>query len=208
MLIGARVTDQADGEQSLYFVEAGQPFFLQACLIKPDGRPVNLEAAGEKTVRIRGRLLRENWKLVRERSVGGRLDTRWVREEIEEQSFVLEPAGRQDSRGRVPAVRRLITANVGSYIIELRAADDQGRDTLTRINFYSAGSGNVLWRRYDERRIDLVADSPSYAPGQTAKLLIKSPLQSGRYLMTIEREGILKILGWSCPIAHLTSCQS
>ena len=191
LLIGARLTDPLDDGSSLYFVEAGKPFTLQACLLRPDGRPFDLEAVGEEAVRIRGRVLRENWKMVRERSIGGRLDTRWVREEIEEQSFLLEAAGEKRPGGRVLAATELSASQVGFYIIELGSEDPEGRETLTRTNFYSTGSGNVLWQRYDENRIDLVADRPSYAPGERAKLLIKSPLQSGRYLLTVEREGIL-----------------
>jgi uncharacterized protein YfaS (alpha-2-macroglobulin family) len=188
LLIGARLPAPGDEEASLFFVQSGEPFRIQACLLEPDGTP--LESA--ETTRIRGRLLRENWKMVRERSIGGRVDTRWVREEIEEQSFVLEPAGGRDPGGRALAEAQLSTARVGYYIIELRGNDPEGRETLTRTDFYSTGSGNVLWQRYEEDRIDLVADRPGYAPGERARLLIKSPLEEGRYLLTVEREGILE----------------
>ena len=191
LLIGSRVSDRATGEQSLYFVEAGQPFTLQACALQPDGQPFEVE--GDRTVSdIRGRLLRENWKMVRERSIGGRVDTRWAREEIEEQSFLLTIPEKEDAQGRRLTSTELSAAQVGFYIVELRGADDQGRETLTRTSFYSTGSGNVLWQRYDENRIELVADRPSYAPGEAARLLIKSPLEAGRYLLTVEREGILE----------------
>ena len=192
LLIAARLTQRADGEDSLYFVGEQEPFYVQTCLVQPDGRPYDPTAADVNSLEIRGRLLRENWKMVRERSVGARIDTRWVREEIEEQRFVLESDGKKDSRGRILVTGQLRTSQVGAYIMELRAVDRQGRETLTRFDFYSTGSGNVLWQRYDERRIELVADKPGYAPGDTARLLIKSPLQKGSYLLTIEREGILE----------------
>ncbi|UCF96206.1 MAG: hypothetical protein JSV89_13580 [Spirochaetaceae bacterium] len=188
LLIGARITDE--DEQTLYFVGKQDPFTLQACLLEPEGRPYDPESG--KSLKILGRLLRENWKMVRERSIGGRIDTRWVREEVEERSFTLQTAGRKDSRGRLLIDLELATEQVGAYIIELRGTDRQGRETMTRLDFYSTGSGNVLWQRYDESRIDLVADRTSYAPGESAKLLIKSPLEAGRYLLTVEREGILE----------------
>jgi len=201
LLIGARLTPEAESEQSLYFVGEGKSFHLQACLLQPDGKPYEIAGsgtgAGRAGGRIEGRLLRENWKMVRERSIGGRIDTRWVREEIEEKLFSLEPDGKKDSRGRdargrVCATTRLSTSRVDAYIIELRTVDEQGRAALTRFDFYSTGSGNVLWQRYDEQRIDLVADKPSYGPGEKATLLIKSPLPRGNYLLTVEREGILE----------------
>lgn len=192
LLIGARLTQRIDGEESVYFVGEQEPFYVQTCLVQPDGRPYEPAAADADSLEIQGRLLRENWKMVRERSVGARVDTRWVREEIEEQRFVLESDGRKDSRGRTLVAGQLKTSQVGAYIVELRAVDQQGREALTRFDFYSTGSGNVLWRRYDERRIELVADKPSYTPGDRAQLLIKSPLRKGSYLLTIEREGILE----------------
>jgi hypothetical protein len=192
LLIGARLTDREEAGSSLYFVEAGEPFTLQACLVQPDGRPFGPEEGKGENLQLEGRLLRENWKMVRERSIGGRLDTRWVREEVEEQSFLLETADRKDPGGRVLASAQLSTAQVGFYIVELRGVDGQGRETLTRTDFYSTGSGNVLWQRYDENSIELVADQPGYAPGESARLLIKSPLEAGRYLLTVEREGILE----------------
>ena len=192
LLLAARLTQQIDGEESLYFVGEQEPFYVQTCLVQPDGRPYDPAAADVNSPEIQGRLLRENWKMVRERSVGARIDTRWVREEIEEQRFVLETDGKKDSRGRIIVAGQLKTSQVGAYIMELRAVDRQGREALTRFDFYSTGSANVLWQRYDERRIELVADKPGYAPGDRAQLLIKSPLQKGSYLLTIEREGILE----------------
>ncbi|MBN1836575.1 MAG: hypothetical protein JW820_12045 [Spirochaetales bacterium] len=193
LLIGARLAAGPGAEQPLYFVEAGKPFTLQACWVRPDGSPYGGgEAAGQAPPPLSVRLLREEWKMVRERSIGGRIDTRWLREEIEEGRFVLEAAPGGDARGRVLATREVRAAQVGSYILELRGADREGREALTRVDFYSTGSANVLWRRGDERRIDLVADRPSYAPGERARLLIKSPLEGGTYLLTVEREGILE----------------
>ena len=101
LLIGARLTRGPGDGEPLYFVGEKEPFTLTACLVRPDGsafRPEGSPAAG----RLEGRLLRESWKMVRERSIGGRLDTRWVREELEEGRFSLEP-GAADERGRVLA---------------------------------------------------------------------------------------------------------
>ena len=189
LLIGARLTrGPADGGP-LYFVGEKEPFTLTACLLRPDGSPF-VPAAGA-VGRLEGRLLRESWKLVRERSVGGLLDTRWVREELEEGRFTLDPGG-ADGRGRVLAQKELRTAQVGYYLVELRGRDEAGREALTRVGLYSTGSGSVLWRRADENRIELVADRPAYGPGERARLLVKSPLEKGRYLLTVEREGLLE----------------
>lgn len=219
LLIGAKLTrrpeaggpggeapgGEAPGDEApLYFIGQREPFVVTACLVRPDGsawRPeggggaggTGGQAAGRPAeTRLQGRLLRENWKMVRERSAGGRLDTRWVREEREEESFTLEPGPAADPRGRLLAAKELRTAQVGYYIVELRGRDEDGREALTRLGLYSTGSGSVLWHRDDESRIELVADRPSYAPGERARLLVKSPLERGSYLLTVEREGLLE----------------
>ena len=76
--------------------------------------------------------------------------------------------------------------------MEVEARDAKGRQTLTRISFYSTGSGEVVWQRADERRIDIVLDKPVYKPGDKARLLIKSPVTKGSYLVLVERDGILE----------------
>ena len=184
LLIGARLASARDREESLYFVTSGIPFFAAFTALDPLGAPYT----GAKE--LKGRLLRENWKMVREKGVGGRLDTRWEREEIEEKSFTVGLPGRRDAQGRQAAWQELATSAVGLYYLELSGKDRQGREALTRLEFYSTGSANVLWRRWDEKRIDLVADRPSYAPGDKARILVKSPLEKGRYLLTVEREGL------------------
>ncbi len=186
LLIGGRLAPAEGGEQALYFVSAGQPFTLQACALNPLGGLY--EGAG----RLEGRLLRENWKMTREKGVGGRVDTRWVREEIVEKTFTFQSGDRRDERGRLLAGEPLSTQQVGAYWIELRGKDRQGRRALTRFEFYSTGAADVLWQRYDEKRIELVSDKASYRPGDKARLLIKSPLSGGRYLLTVECEGIFE----------------
>ncbi len=198
LLIGARLSRGPGDGEPLYFVGQKEPFTVTACLVRPDGTPFRPEAgaaapavaAGAAAGRLEGRLLREEWKMVRERSVGGRLDTRWAREELEEGRFTLEPGA--EAGGRVLAAKELRTGQVGYYIVELRGRDGAGREALTRVGLYSTGSGSVLWQRGDENRIELVADRPSYAPGDRARLLIKSPLEKGLYLLTVEREGLLE----------------
>jgi uncharacterized protein YfaS (alpha-2-macroglobulin family) len=184
LLIGARLSSSRDKADALYFVTSGIPFFAAFTALDPLG------AAYSGARELKGRLLRENWKMVREKGVGGRLDTRWEREEIEEKSFTVGLPGRRDAQGRHLAWQELTTAAVGLYYLELSGKDRQGREALTRLDFYSTGSANVLWRRWDEKRIELVPDRPAYAPGDKAHLLVKSPLERGRYLLTVEREGL------------------
>jgi uncharacterized protein YfaS (alpha-2-macroglobulin family) len=46
--------------------------------------------------------------------------------------------------------------------------------------------------RKDDDKLELVAGADAYRPGETARILVKSPYESARALVTIEREFILK----------------
>jgi uncharacterized protein YfaS (alpha-2-macroglobulin family) len=79
----------------------------------------------------------------------------------------------------------------GQWEIRLRSRDHRDRPVLTRQNFYVSGAGWVRWGSDDVDRIALTADRSVYAPGDTARIMVRSPLSKGKYLLTLEREGII-----------------
>jgi hypothetical protein len=177
-MLGAKLTTDAKSEDSLYFVTKGQPFSLKVVSVDPDGKAYPSSA-------VNGRLLREDWKLVRELTVGGMVDTRYEKEVVEEKTFTVKP-------GQPFGAAQLSTQKSGSYAIELSGKDKKGRESFTRLTFYSTGSDEIVWQRSDERQLEIVPDKKIYAPGDTARLLIKSPLSKGTYLVSVEREGVLE----------------
>ena len=80
--------------------------------------------------------------------------------------------------------------NGGSFILRATATDSEGRTTTTELDFYALGEGYTAWRRYDHQRIDLLPEKTTYKPGETARILIKSPWEQATALITTEREGI------------------
>ena len=73
----------------------------------------------------------------------------------------------------------------------LRAtAADGNHKALTQLSFYALGAGYTAWERYDHNRFDLVPEQDTYKPGDTARLMIKSPWEQSTALLTVEREGI------------------
>src|SRR5262249_23721881 len=79
--------------------------------------------------------------------------------------------------------------NGGSYVLSATAADGD-RKAITQLSFYALGHGYTAWERYDHNRIDVVPEQETYTPGDTARLMIKSPWERATALMTVEREGI------------------
>ncbi len=78
----------------------------------------------------------------------------------------------------------------GSYTLEAKVKDEQGREALTEARVYVFGPGYVPWKNKQPGSIELVADRTEYHPGQTARILVKSPFRRSRGLLTIERNGI------------------
>ena len=78
----------------------------------------------------------------------------------------------------------------GLHVVEASITDEEGRVQRTKTSFYVSGSGWVSWGMRDDDRVDLVLDKAKYAPGETAKVLIKSPWPSAEAIITTEREGV------------------
>jgi alpha-2-macroglobulin len=177
-LLGAKLTADSRSDDSLYFVTKGTPFTLKVVSVDADGR--NLGSGN-----LSGQLIREEWQLVRERTVGEVVDTRYEKQDVVERTFTVRP-------GQPVGMIQLSTEKSGSYAIELSGKDRKGRPSLTRISFYSTGSDMILWQRSDERQIEIVPDKKLYKPGDTAHLLVKSPVASGSFLVSVERDGVLE----------------
>jgi uncharacterized protein YfaS (alpha-2-macroglobulin family) len=78
----------------------------------------------------------------------------------------------------------------GEYHLTATATDAAGHTTSTLLWFYATGAGYTAWERYDHNRIDLVPEKKTYRPGETARIMIKSPWEKATALLTTEREGV------------------
>ena len=80
--------------------------------------------------------------------------------------------------------------NTGLHFLTVKGKDAEGREfaTVTRIHVY--GSTEYPWQYEDGLRIKLVSEKKSYKPGETARILVLSPIE-GTALVTVEREKIL-----------------
>lgn len=80
----------------------------------------------------------------------------------------------------------------GTYVVRGSAKDDAGKTNSSEITIYVHGKDEIVWEQQNERRVDLVPDRKTYAPGDTAKLLVRSPFTTARGVVVVEREGISK----------------
>lgn len=131
---------------------------------------------------------RREWKSIRRRDPdSGRFTT--VSEPVEQP--VKTCALKSDANAVVRC--ELVPDQPGLYLIEATLTDAAGRRQVTTSSTYVAGGGWVSWQQRDDAVIELVPDRKRYAPGDTARVLVKSPWPDAEALITVEREGITSV---------------
>jgi uncharacterized protein YfaS (alpha-2-macroglobulin family) len=95
----------------------------------------------------------------------------------------------------------------GSYFFVARGKDSKGRALKTSLGFYVLGPTTTAWAASDEVKIGLIADKQTYAVGDTARFIVKSPFPRAHALVTVEREGVIyqehKLLEGTAPAIRL-----
>ncbi len=176
--IGGRVSTRLKGASSA-FVSTGEELLVAWVFVDPEGR---LYDRGVKERRIEAELFRVDWKIAQQQGVGGTVTTRYeMVEELED--------SKQIEDGRVTGSVNFTPSRGGLYRVRLNTVDDTGRSVATGLEFYATGADWIRWGG-DSDEIDLQTDREMFVPGETANILVKSPLPKGRYIVTVEREGI------------------
>jgi uncharacterized protein YfaS (alpha-2-macroglobulin family) len=159
-----------------YFADAEKGIDTEVIAVSLDG----LARAG---VDVHLELTRIQWNSVRRAVGNGFYEWDTERKEI--------PSGKWDvtTKGD-PAALHIPLPQGGEYRLVATAGDKEARTTVTRIWFYAVGAGYTSWQRYDHNRIDLVPEKKTYRPGDTARIMVKSPWEKATALLTTEREGV------------------
>ncbi|HEY0155963.1 MAG TPA: alpha-2-macroglobulin family protein [Thermoanaerobaculia bacterium] len=160
------------------------PFFADA----PKGIDTEVIAAGLDGLAVAGvnvkvELKRIQWTSVRQAEGHGFYDWESERKEVS--------AGEWNVVTKTqPVPLHIPITEGGQYLLVARAEDAEGRSTTTRSWFYAVGQGYTAWAREDHNRIELVPEKKTYRPGETARIMIKSPWETATALLTTEREGV------------------
>lgn len=159
------------------FAEAMKPLAFDLITVTPEGAP-----APGKSIKVR--LVKRQWHSVHKAGLGGRYE--WISKAVDtpSDSVTITTASEAVSRSFIPK-------EAGVYYLEAYGREGTGRATRSQAWLYVIGKGYVAWMREDDDRIELVADRTGYKPGQTARVMVKSPFESAQALVTLEREGIM-----------------
>ena len=142
----------------------------------------------EATLKIEKR----TWNTVKVKGAGGRISVKNEEQLIatQEEIFTVEtkPAI-DDSDIATSTIREVTLDEPGDFIVTVSAKDAEGRDVVTsdEIRIIGANEPNWAWRQM--QRVDLLPDKSSYKVGETARLLLRSPVK-GHALITTERAGV------------------
>ena len=159
------------------FVPSAQAVTVKAVTLSPEGKNVE----GESFIL---ELVRREWNSVRKADADGRY--RWITE-IEDKVVETQQVKTEDKETTLS----FTPPEAGFYLLRAKGTDSKKNPILTQSYLYAHGSGYVPWGRGDDEAIELVADKPSYAPGETAQILIKNPYEEATALVTYERDLVL-----------------
>ena len=168
------------------FVRAGQEFSCNYITVNTAGERTagnsQFLRSGEGAGQLRVELLREDWRRVQQRGVGGYVNEEYIRTQV---SDSVQMINIQNNGGTI----KVKPSTAGYHILRVSSKDREGRTAVTERGFYVSGSGGY-WNMNNSEELRLVPDQEIYEPGDTAKVLLQSALPEGYYLITVEREGI------------------
>lgn len=163
-------------KSSAFFVNIGTPFDINVISVASNGELIS----GKK---IATKLFKREWQTVKKKEVIGYT--------YESKPVDTEVANCSTTTDKTTSKCSLTAKAGGTYVIKATATDSKGNLIESNMFLYSIGAGEAGWEPDSTDRIELVADKKEYAPGESAKVLIKSPFDTCNALVTYERSGII-----------------
>jgi alpha-2-macroglobulin len=158
-------------------VRAGDTLPMELAAVNTDGtrntQPVEVTALVEHLA----------WNAVRVETAGGGSSVRndLVFAKVSEESVSLTAQG---------GVFNFKPATAGTHNLTFTAKDANGAPVRTVVSVDVFGADDMTWQQQDGVKMELVPDKDSYAAGETAKVVVKTPL-TGTALVTVEQNKVL-----------------
>jgi alpha-2-macroglobulin len=165
----------------------GAPLPIELIAVGLDGKALTVPV--KSTLRLK----RITWQTNRLATAGDstEFESKAQLEVIWERELSTTPGAGTDRRPIAATLPDAVAGKPGEYLLEASGKDPQGHDVLTSITFGVAGPGETVWNYRNPYAIDLVTDKEAYEPGQTATILVKTPI-AGDALVTVERDRVLR----------------
>ncbi len=158
-----------------YFGRENEPMDIDLIAVTPQSEPLEGQKIDVSVVEIR-------WERLPIEGEFGRYE--WEQREIEVET------GEVITGSDGTATYTFTPPQSGIYRVRAVSRDLRERVNSSTLRFWVTGRTPVWWGR-PSNTVDLIADKDSYAPGDTAEVLVPVPFSGVSYvLMTVERAGI------------------
>ena len=151
------------------FVRKGDPLTVSAIVTDIDGK-----ATAGRAVQVRA----------------AQVTTTWVNGQPEETESESDIQACSVTSGTEAVSCTFKPASGGSYRITATVTDDAGRHSRSQLTRWVSGATASEVRYVEQESVTLVPDKAAYAPGDTATVLVQSPIATGTGRLTIGRVGI------------------
>ncbi len=161
----------------------GEPLPLRIVAIDTAEKPYN------QSLKLTATLTRQVNSAVKTRTESGATTTRndVTEETVSTGEITLDPMA-SEKEGQTYT---LTPTSNGLHFLTLHGTDFDGRPITTVTRFHVYGTDEFPWQYEDGLRVKLVSEKKSYQPGETARVLVLSPIE-GTALVTVEREKVLR----------------
>lgn len=101
--------------------------------------------------------------------------------------------GRSDAAGRFTCryEPELGSIDSGEFRLQAQAQDAQGRKVMASTSVWLYDGGEVWFGQSDHDRMDVLAEKPSYKPGESAVLQLRSPFREATAWVNVMRAGAI-----------------
>ena len=166
-------------------IRAGEEAVFGLVAARSDGEVVN--APVEAVVKV-DRLIHHTVKV---KGASGRItnQTETERKEVLNRPVVIETRFEPTTGLPIPGTTSFSLPKAGDYEVSFTATDESDRQAMSRFKLRIVGAEAPSWSWHDGIKIGLTPDRESYRVGETAKLLVQSPVL-GHALVSIERAGV------------------
>jgi uncharacterized protein YfaS (alpha-2-macroglobulin family) len=178
-------------------VHEGEPLPVDVIAVRTDGTPT------PEPVETHLRLTRVDWDTNRVETAGDASEYRNQAhfELVSQATIKTHTLVKRGNGWTVAPEEQIASVNLGKpglYLLEAVSKDAAGREVISTTSLNVYGKGETGWDYKNPFQIQLAADKDEYLSGQTAKVLVKTPIE-GEALVTVEREKVLRSF-----VVHLT----
>lgn len=161
------------------FSQKNKEIQIPYIIVNPEGELIG----SKKDIKsLKYELSHTEWSLVQEKAVDNSVYTRYKENKIIDDSGDIQIANK--------GTFKFIPKNSGWNKITFFGEDKNNNKVTTEYEFYVSGGDFIRPDSNNAESINLTPSASLYNPGDTAQILLESPLPRGDYLVTTEREGI------------------